>query len=837
MALPAELLTKKLQRDSLTLPTPNSLAGVMGKLSNFRGGIRILVRHPAFAVTAILVLGLGIGINTLVFSIAEAVLLRPLPYPSPSQLVWISQGVSPDKTEYALAPDFLVWRSQTSSFSHVAGFAERFRNFVGRGEPERVLSAEVSSEFLSLLGTQSIAGRDFFATDDRSGSDRVAILTHGFCMRQFAAARSCLGQAIKLDDESFEVIGVLPDHFRFPEPLDVKVLTPLALSSDQASRELSMKTGVRHIKVIARLRPGVTLAQAQAEVDVVQHGIVQTSIQFQDAQEAKLRSLHEHLTAGISQTALALWGAVSLLWALGCLNVGSLLFALIISRRTEMAVRISLGASRLSLLKQVLAESAVLTLFGSIVGLCIAFWGRGFVVSIIPERVFGILDLEVNLRILLFVVITFLLTVLFVSLIAVWALPSQNTASLLKSSGANVIGSLKMRRILNVIQVGELALAVMLLVGAGLMVRSFWALRYRDLGFRPEQILTFRADLAPSRYTENSQQIAFFESLLQRVSTLPGVDGVALCSSAPPVPAGGMFRFSVEDQYSSRPRMGEMVRVQSVNSDYFRVLRVPLIAGKMFSDREMAGGPHVVIVNRALTRQYLMDEQVVGRKIQLGGPKAPWQTIVGVVENFKNVGLAAGPEPEVYRPYRQFPLFGSAYLLVRSSTANPLGLISPIRREVLTLDRELPIAEVQTLDERLTASIAQQRFVMSLLVGFATLALLLAVVGVYGITSHVSQQRTREIAIRMALGAQKRQVIWMIVREGLLLSLFGAALGIAGARAASHFLSSMFYGVAPSDPYTFVIVLISLISTTVCACYLTARRVTKVEPLEILRYE
>ena len=799
--------------------------------------MRILVRRPAFAVTAILVLGLGIGVNTLVFSVADAVLLHPLPYPIPSQLVWISQDVSASNIEYALAPDFLVWRSQVPSFSQTTAFAERFRNFAGRGEPERVLSAEVSSDFLSLLGTQPIAGRDFFASDDRPGGERVAILTHGFCMRYFAGARNCLGEAIKLDDELFEVIGVLPDHFRFPEPLDVEVLIPLALNSDQASRQLSMKTGVRHIKVIARLRPDVTLAQAQAELDVVQHGIVQTSPQFQDADEAKLRSLHEHLTAGISQAALVLWGAVSLLWALGCLNVGSLLFALIISRRAEMAVRIGLGASRLSLFKQVLAENAVLTLFGCILSFCVTFWGRRFIVSIFPQRVFGILDLEVNLRILAFVVITFLLTVLFVSLTAVWALPSQNIASLLKSSGANVIGSLKVQRILNIILVGELALAVILLVGAGLMIRSFWALRYRDLGFRPEQLLTFRVDLAPSRYPANSQQTAFLENLLQRVGALPGVDGVALCSSAPPVSVGGMFSLSVADENPSQPTGNRMVRVQAVNSDYFGVLRIPLIDGQMFSDRELAGGPQVVIVNRALTRQHMEGEQVVGKKIKLGGPKAPWQTIIGVVEDFKNVGLAAEPEPEVYRPYRQFPLYRSTYLLVRSSRANPLVLTSPIRREVLTLDRELPIAEVQTLDERLTASVAQPRFVMSLLVGFAVLALLLAVVGVYGITSHVSQQRTREIAIRMALGAQKGQVIWMIVRQGLLLSLFGAALGIAGARAASHFLSSMFYGVAPSDPYTFVIVLISLVFTTLCACYLSARRVTKVEPLEVLRYE
>ena len=809
----------------------------MHNWSNLRSGMRILIRHPAFAITTILVLGLGIGINTLVFNVVEAVLLRPLPYPIADQLVWISEGVSLNKNEYSLAPDFLTWRSRLSSFSRMAGFAERFRNFAGRDEPEQILSAEISSDFLSLLGIQSIVGRDFFESDDRPEADSVAILTHSFCVSHFSSARDCLGKTIKLDDQSFEIIGVLPDNFRFPEPLDVKVLTPLALKSDQATRELSMTSGVRHIKVIARLQPGVTPAQAQAELNVVQQGIIQGSPQFEDAQEAKLSLLHEHLTAGISQAALVLWGAVSLLWALGCLNVGSLLFALMMSRRTEMAVRMGLGASRLSLFKQVLAENAVLTLFGCVLSFCVTFFGHSFIVSIFPQKVFGLLDFELNARILAFILITFLLTVLFVSLVAVWALPAQNIGGLLKSSSANVSGSLKLKRILNVVLIGEFALAVILLVAAGLMVRSFWTLRYRNLGFRPERLLTFRLDLPPSRYPENRQQLSFYYNLLQRIAALPGVDGVALCSSAPPVPVGGMFRLSTQDDNSSRPKMGDMVRVQAVNSDYFRLLQVPLIEGEMFTDRELADGPPVVIVNRALMREQLTGEHVVGRKIRLGGPMAPWLTIVGVVEDFKNVGLGTEAEPEVYRPYRQFAFFRSTYILARSSVDDSLNLVSPIRREVLTLDREQPLAEVQTLDQRLTASVAQPRFVMSLLVGFAVLALSLAVVGVYGITSYVSQQRTREIAIRLALGARKGQVIWMIVREGLLLSLIGAALGIAGARSASHFLSSMFYGVSASDPYTFVIVLVSLIFTTVGASYLTACRVTKVEPLEVLRYE
>ena len=798
--------------------------------------MRILIRRPAFAATVVLVLGLGIGANTLVFLVADAALLRPLPYPNPSQLVWISQGVSANRAEYALAPDFATWRTEVQAFAQVAAFSEHFRNFARRGEPERIVAAEVSADFLTLLGVRPASGRDFLADDDRPGGDRVAILTEAFCTRRFGGRQNCLGETIKLDEKLFEVVGVLPADFRFPEPLDVDVFTPLALGPEQASRETSGDAGIRQIKVIARLRPSVTTAQAQAELAAVQQRIVQSYPQFQDGREVKLIPLHEHLSAGISHAALVLLGAVAFLWALGCLNVGSLLLARTVSRRGEMAIRLSLGASRLHLIRQVLAENAVLTLLGCALSFLITFWGHRLIVSIFPHKAFGLGGIELNARIIAFVVLTFGLTVLLVSLMAAWALPSQNLADFLKTGASNIIGSRKLRRALNVIVVGELAIAVVLLVAAGLMVKSFWGLRYRDLGFRPERLLTLRVDLPPTRYDVSSKQTAFFENLIGRVGTLPGVDAVALCSSAPPVPVGGMFRLTVEGRPGGGPG-ATMVRVQAVNSDYFGLLGIPLVDGQMFTGREQADGLPVVVVNRALVRQYLPDEYAVGKKIQLGGPRAPWQTIIGVVEDFKNVGLAAEPEPEAYRPYRQFPLLGSSYLLIKSSTADPLNLAPSVRREIWALDREQAIAEVQTLDERLTSTVAQPRFVMSLLVGFAALALTLAAAGVYGVMAYASQQRTREIAIRMALGAERNQVIWMMMREGILLSLLGAAIGIAGARVASSLLSGMLYGVTSSDPYTFLIVLGVLVFTTACGCYPTARRAARVEPLEVLRYE
>ena len=808
----------------------------MWSLANLRGGLRILVRNPSFAAAVILVLGLGIGVNTLLFSVADSVLIRPLPYPNPNQLVWISQGVSSTNSEFVLAPDFTVWRSQMQSFAQVAGFSERFRNFVGKGEPEQTLSAEVSADFFSLLGTQPAAGRDFVSSDDRPEGDQVAILSHGFCLRRFGGVRECVGETIRLDEQVFAVIGVLPDGFRFPEPLEVDVFTPLVLGPEQSSREASTKVGVRQIKVIARLRPESSLAAAQAELNVVQQRIVQSSLQLRDFQDARLIPLHEHLTADISQATLVLLAAVSFLWALGCLNVGSLLFARIISRRGEMAVRMSLGASRKVLFRQILVENSVLTFFGCVLSLVITIAGHSFIVSLFPQKVFRITSIELSPAIVLFVILSFVLTVLIVSFVAAFALPARNAIGSLKSASGTIAGSPHLRRALNVVVICELALAVVLLVEAGLMIRSFWALRYRDLGFQPEQLLSLRVDLTPAKYPEDTQQTAFFENLLGRVRALPGVDAVALCSSAPPVPVGGMFRLSVEGGVANQPPPGTMVRVQVVNSDYFSILRIPLVKGEMFADRRQADPP-VVIINRALARQHLVEDQAIGRKIRLGGPQAPWLTVVGIVDDFKNVGLASAPAPEAYRPYQQFPLLDSVYVLVRTSSSEPLSLLPPIRREVTALDSEQPLAETQTLDHRLTASVAQQRFVMSMLLGFAVLALLLAVVGVYGIMSYVTQQRTREVAVRMALGAQQKQIIWLMVREGLVLSLAGAAIGIALARASAHFLSNMFHGIAPTDPFTFLIVLTLLILSTILGSFLTARRASRLDPLIVLRHE
>lgn len=643
----------------------------MGSLWNsLRLGMRILVRRPVFAATIILVLGVGIGANILVFSVVDAVLLRPLPYPQPHQLVWISQGVSPTHEEYVLAPDFLVWRSQLRSFSHMAAFFEQYQSLVGGNHPERMMTARVSVEFLSLLGIQPLEGRGVLSEEDHPGGRRVAILTHGAWVRWFGS-KPIIGEIIKLDDEPFEVIGILPQNFRFPEPLNVEVLVPLALGEDQATRQAAAKTGAKMVKVIARLKPGVTIEQAQAELNILQHAIVR-AFPLQEGKEARLQPLHECLTGDIKHTLLILLGAVGLLWILGCLNVGHFLLARATSRQADMAVCLALGASRRHLFGQLLIENAMLTLLGSLLGLLLAFWGHDLLVSIVPHRVFGIAEVHLDAWMVGFATLSFALTTLLVSLVAARAFPLQNISYVLKSGAANVIGSLRLRHLLDSIVVVELALAVCLLVGAGLMIRSFWALRYRHLGFEADRVLTLRLDLPLLRYPEHRQQATFFETVMQRAAQLPDVDSVALCSSAPPIAVGSLFGVSIEGHPLSPSAAMKMARFQAVSSAYFRVLGVPLVEGRMLSDGDGEQSPLVVVVNRSFVRHYLAHERVVGKRIRIGGSLAPWRTIIGVVEDFKNVGLAADPEPEIYSPYWQFPWLPGMYVIARTSTASPL---------------------------------------------------------------------------------------------------------------------------------------------------------------------
>ena len=809
---------------------------VMGVLwNNVSYGVRVLVRNPGFAAMAIVVLGLGVGVNLLVFSVVDAILLRPLPYPKANGLVWMSQGVSPTNREYVLAPDFVAWRMQTHSFEGMAAFSQQNRNLQSRGEPERILTAQVSADFFKVLGIQPVLGRDFRAEEDRPGGRRVAIVTHGLWLRRVGEDAPAVEQTIKLDDELVEVIGVLPKGFHFPEPLDVEIVTPLALGADQASREAGMQNGMMSINVIARLKPGVTLNQAQSEMDSVQQGIVEAYPRFQDGKRVLLQPLQEHLVSNVRRATLVLLGAVAFLSLLSCLNIGSVLLAKTISRRSELAVRTALGASRRRVLMQLFIENALITLLACVFGVFFALLGRSVLILMIPKAVFGIENINVHVRILGFMVISFVVITLLISLISVRAFAFHNVVEPLKSGAIGVIGSARARRVLSSIVVGELAIAVVLLVCAGLLVRSFWVLRYGSMSYSTERVLTLKIDLTPSRYPDHHRQSSFFESLLERLSSLAGVESVALCSSAPPTPVTSSFLVSVEPPVSS-PATPQMAKAQGVSSEYFRALHIPILDGEMFSDSVGEGTPMVAVVNRAFIQKYFEDGNGLGRRIRLGGSRAPWLNVIGVVEDFKNAGLAGDPEPEVYRPYRQFPFLGSLNVVIKTSMENPLTIVPAVRQETWALDPEQPLAEVQTLDERLTASVAHPRFTMSLLIGFALLALILAGAGVYGVMSYSSQQRRREIAIRLVLGAEPKHVIWMIVREGLMMSVLGVSIGLVSALAASRLLASLLYGITPSDPYAFMATLILLMLAAISGCYLPASRATRVEASDVLRY-
>ena len=801
-------------------------------------GTRAFIRNPSFGVSAVLTLGFGIGAGIFVFSIVHAVLLRPLPYSDPNQLVWVTQGVSSfTNEEFVLAPDFTVWRSEAESFSHMAAFSYNHRNLSGGGQPERILTAEVSTEFLPLLRVYPSLGRSFLAEEGRVDNDGVAILTHSLWVKRFDKSRTCIGQLITLDDRTFQVVGILPNNFRFPLPVDVEILIPLALNDSQATRESASKDGIVNVSAIARLKPNVSIRQAQAELSLIHQQIVQEYPRFEDGKKVVLEPLHEHMVANVRLTLLLLFGAVGLVWLLSCLNVGGLVLVRSVSRQVEIAIRIALGASRTRLLSQVLTENIVLTFFGFVVGLLFTVLGHRFLVVFIPKGILTANNFQIDAGVLGFAVVISLFTALIVSIATIQMSSHQSIANALTSGARSVTSSRGLRTILRAVSVGQLVLAFMILISAGLMLQSFWVLRYGDVGFRSDQILVLEMNLTPTKYRERVDLVSFFEGLEQRVSVLPGVDGVALCGSAPPITMNAWFRVFIEGRPVS-PSDPAMVAInQPVSTDYFRVMGIPLSEGRFFSIRDHEQSTRVVIVNDAFAKRYLDGEQVLGTRIRLGGSRSRLLTIIGVVGELRNVGLGAEPEPEVYRPYRQFPWLHNLNLVLRTSSPAPVDLSRTIEREIWALDPEQPITQVETMNQRLTASVGQPRLTLLLLAGFGGAALILAMLGVYTVTSFTTLQRIREIGIHIALGAQKGQVIWMVVKDGLLLSSIGIVLGTAGALATTRLLSTLLFGVTPFNPSTYLVVAGLLAFIVTGASYFPARRVTNLDPMSNLRHE
>ncbi len=812
-------------------------------VQDLRYGLRVLRRNPGFATTAILSLALGIGATTAIFSVVDAVVFKPLPFPTADRLVRIRSVIAATgHGGVASYPDFLDWRAQNHVFDGMGVFETEDFTFIGPREPLHLQGAVVSAQLFSLLGVTPAFGRSFLPRDDTpasaNGTDPV-VLSYGLWQREFGSDASVLGRIIQLGDRPFTVIGVMPPAFQFPiqaEPIEL--WTTIAADAGGGANAITDQRGAHYLDVLGLLKPGIELSQAQAEMVTI------ASAMNKQHPENKPRSVRivpevQGLIGPIRTPLLVLLGAVSCVLLIVCVNVANLLLARATGRHKEMAVRTALGASRRRATCQLLTESVTLGLLGGGLGLALALESVRLLVRLLPAEIPRLHGVGLDARLLSFAfLISLLAGILFGLAPALQVSRISLTESLKGSRQSSSSEGKGHNRLRGALVVSEIALAVVLLLGAGLLIQSFLHLTRVDPGFDPHHVLTFQLD-SPAGKTALTPP-AFFREVVARISAIPGVRSASAAASLPLMGDNITSSLEVEGQptpMGSRPSAD----FNAVEPNYFRTVGIALIEGRDFTERDDSKSTAVVIVNRTLARRFFPNQDPIGKHIRPGigngyGPgEPPMREIVGLIADVKQSGLDAEAAPEAYAPLAQSP-FLSMFIAVRTAN-DPRSTLKAAHRQVASLDKNEPIYHVETLDQYLAQSVLLPRLVTLLLSGFASLALLLACLGVYGVISYIVVQRTRELGIRMALGAEKGDVLRMIIGEGLKPALAGVAIGIAGTLKLTRLLSSLLYGVKPTDPLTFAAVSLILIGVALLACYIPARRAAKVDPMFSLRHE
>ncbi|MEK6286976.1 MAG: ABC transporter permease [Acidobacteriota bacterium] len=800
-------------------------------LQDLRYGFRMLLKRPGFTAVAVLALALGIGANTAVFSVVNAVLLRPLPLKDPDRLVWIwgDSIQQPGNGRGSVSPpDFLDFREQNQVFERITAFQNAPFNLAGSGEPERVNGVRVSAEFFETVGVAPIHGRAFVSEEEQDGRGKVAVMGYGLWQRRFGGDPDLVGKTISLNGGSFTVVGIMPSGFQFPRD-DVELWTPITFGIPP--------TSVRRfhfLRPIARLKPGVSREQAQAEINAI---TVRLEQQYPDSNTdygARLVLLPEQIVGDMRLTLVLLTAAVAFVLLIACANVANLLLARAATRQKEIAIRSALGASRWRLVRQMLTESVGLALCGGLLGFMIAWWGVELLIKLGPSNIPRLREVTIDGPVFGFTLLVSCVTGILFGLVPALQASPSGLAEILKEGSRGSTG-LRGRRVRGALVVSEIALALVLLIGAGLMLKSFLRLSQIEPGFQPVNVLTMQIGLTQTRYAEAPQRAAFFSQLLPRVAVLAGVQHAGAVSQLPMSGQNSDTSFSVEGRPPAAPgeRLGANSRIAS--PDYFSALGIPLIEGRYFTDRDVKGSPNVIVISETFARQIFPDEQPLGKRLTIDAGQ-PWTgEIVGVVGAIRHSGLSVQPWREMYVAHAQNPV-GGMNLVVRAA-GDPATLASAIKSEVQTLDKDLPLYNVRTMESVVSDSVAQPRFRALLLGIFAAVALILAAVGIYGVMSYYVTQRTHEIGIRMALGAQRRDVMRLVVGQGLMLAMSGVAIGLAAAFAVTRLMSSLLYEVGATDPTTFAVISLLLGGVATLACYIPARRATRVDPIGALRYE
>jgi putative ABC transport system permease protein len=817
-------------------------------LQDWRYAARTMLRAPGFTATAVIALALGIGANTAIFSVVNAVLLRPLAFDQPDRLVQVwhtpPQKSFPGIKEFAVSPaNFLDWRSQSHSFEGMSAYGFGRYTITGSGHPETIRMTAATTGLFSILHAQPLLGRGFLADEDVPGHEHVVVLSYGLWRSYFAGNRDVVGQNIQLNGQAFTVVGVMAPGFEFPIASDPGARTqmwkPLAWTDqDRAVRE------DHNFGVIARLKNGVTLQQAQAELDAVSNGLAQQYPNDNKGWGAIAVPMRDDLVGDVRPALLILLGAVALVLLIACANVANLVLVRALSRRKEVAVRTALGATRRRLLQQALSETLLLAFAGGALGLVFAHYGVILIVKFLAQRLPRSGEIALDGWVLAFTLGVSLLTGLAAGLLPALRMAKADLNQALKQGLGRTAADSGGTRTRNVLVISEVALSLMLLIGAGLLIRSLWVLRNVNPGFDPNHVVTMAVSVPSSKFAAPTQQVSYFERVLDRVRSVPGVQSAGLIDSLPLSDDGSYQPISVEGRPPAPMADLPEVDVRLISPGYVTAMRIPLLRGRNIDDSDVAGRPGAVLISESMANHFWPNQDPIGKHLTLYFfPDLP-RVVVGVIGDVKTYAMnETEPKPTLYSPVAQLSAAkGEAWhsfgmiLAVRTSSAPP-SVVPAITAAVRAVDTEVPVLNIRTMDDSVSASLSPARFTMLLLGAFAGLALLLAVMGIYSVMSYSVSRRTNEIGIRVALGASRGNVLVLVVRHALLLAAVGTAIGIAGALLLSRLMASQLYGVQPTDPVTFVTVSALLMIVAVAASYLPARRAMRVDPMVALRYE
>jgi putative ABC transport system permease protein len=809
-------------------------------LKDIRHGIRGLLKRPGFTAIAVITLALGIGANTAIFSVVNTVLLRPLPFPEPERLVQLGEGSPTDHPERGVFsfPDFKDLQAQTQTLEYVAGYLNSGAIASTEGqESERILGADVSPEYFGVLGVKPQLGNTFTAEENHANAS-VVLISHSLWQRRFGGSPQVIGKQIKLGITSMTIIGVMPAGFEFPFRVEHQDFwEPI---NDRPSAERGQRDS-RMLNVIGRTRPGVSVAQANAELRTIANRLTQQYPGSNTDVVIAAAPLHKELTGDVQPALLILLGAVAFVLLIACANVANLSLAKATARKKEIAIRSALGASRLRIMRQLLVESLMLALIGGAVGLLLATWGVALLIAVGPSNIPRLQQVGLDSKVLLFTLLLSTLVGLAFGLVPALQVSKTDLNDALKDASRGTTENIRRNRARSFLVISEVALSLILLIGAGLLLKSFVRLLQTRPGFDANSVVAFDIPLSRQRYDTPEKQADFFHRLIDRTKALPGVQSVGVVNLLPLGNSDEALTFNIAGRPPFPPGAEAVANYTVVSPGYFEALKIPLLQGRLLGAEDRDKTPPVILISESLAREYFGSQSPLGQRILIdsdsGNPEdvIP-REVVGIVGDVRRESLEVAPVPEFYLPYEQAPL-RRMNLVVRTSADNPNGVTAMLRSALKEMDRDQIIWQTRTLDQLVVASIAGRRFNMLLLSLFACLALILAALGIYGVMAYSVTRRTHEIGVRMALGAQVFDVLKLVVMDGMVLAVIGVAIGLGGAFALTRLMSTLLFGVKPTDALIFFSISLSLLAVALFACYIPAQRAARVDPLVALRYE